>query len=97
MKSKKPRWTLCNPSRILLPLNPSAWPTWDESLTIEEMIEIAIQVNGKARDRITVAHDAAEETVRETALASDRVRQHLAGRTPSKVIYIPGRLINIVG
>jgi leucyl-tRNA synthetase len=73
------------------------WPEWDESMTIDAMVEIAIQVNGKARDRINVASDASEEAVRAQALDSERVQSHLAGRPPKKVIYVPGRLINIVG
>jgi leucyl-tRNA synthetase len=73
------------------------WPVWDEALTIDALVEIALQVNGKARDRITVVSDASEESVRTAALASPRVQQHLNGREPQKVIYVPGRLINIVG
>lgn len=73
------------------------WPDFDEALTVDAQVEIAIQVNGKPRDRITVANDATEEQVTELALASDRVQTHLQGRTPKKVIYVPNRLINIVG
>jgi leucyl-tRNA synthetase len=75
----------------------SDWPVWDEALTVEATVEIAIQVNGKPRDRISVASDATEDVVRELALASERVQAHLNGRSPKKVIYVPGRLINIVG
>jgi leucyl-tRNA synthetase len=73
------------------------WPEWDESMTVDAMVEIAIQVNGKARDRINVASDASEESVRAQALDSERVQSHLAGRPPKKIIFVPGRLINIVG
>jgi leucyl-tRNA synthetase len=73
------------------------WPDFDESLTIDAVVEIAVQVNGKARDRIEVPNDASEELVRERALASERVQHHLGGRAPKKVIFVPGRLINIVG
>jgi leucyl-tRNA synthetase len=75
----------------------SEWPAWDEALTVDATVEIAIQVNGKPRDRISVPNDATEDAVRELALASDRVQAHLDGRSPKKVIYVPGRLINIVG
>jgi leucyl-tRNA synthetase len=75
----------------------AAWPEFEEAMTVDATVEIAIQVNGKARDRIEVSSDAGEETVRERALASERVQAHLEGRIPKKVIYVPGRLINIVG
>jgi leucyl-tRNA synthetase len=75
----------------------SPWPDWDEAMTVDATVEIAIQVNGKARDRINVPSDATEEAVRVLALASERVQVHLDGRAPKKVIYVPGRLINIVG
>ena len=78
-------------------IHTAEWPTWDEALTVDAMVEIAIQVNGKPRDRISVSNDAAEDAVRDLALASERVQAHLDGRTPKKVIYVPGRLINIVG
>jgi len=78
-------------------IHTAEWPSWDEALTIDAMVEIAIQVNGKPRDRISVPNDATEDAVRELAMASERVRAHLDGRSPKKVIYVPGRLINIVG
>ncbi|MBI3910415.1 MAG: leucine--tRNA ligase [Armatimonadetes bacterium] len=74
-----------------------AWPTWDEALAAPAEIEIAVQVNGKVRDRITVAVDAPEAEVTAAALASERVQAQLQGRPPRKVIYVPGRLVNIVG
>jgi leucyl-tRNA synthetase len=73
------------------------WPEWDEAMTIDATVEIAIQVNGKARDRISVPSDATETLVRSMALESERVQNHLQGREPKKVIYVPGRLLNIVG
>jgi leucyl-tRNA synthetase len=78
-------------------IHTAEWPAWDEALIVEATVEIAIQVNGKPRDRISVSNDANEDAVREQALASERVQAHLDGRTPKKVIYVPGRLINIVG
>jgi leucyl-tRNA synthetase len=53
-----------------------------------------VQVNGKVRGRVEVAADAAEETVREAALAS--VGAHLGGREPRKVIVVPGRMVSVV-
>jgi len=55
-----------------------------------------VQVNGKLRGRITVAVDAAEEAVKAGALADDRVMAYLEGKAPRKIIYVPGKLLNIV-
>jgi leucyl-tRNA synthetase len=73
------------------------WPVADSSLLVEDTISLAVQVNGKRRDQITVARDASEQVVREAALACEGVRRHLAGREPAKVIVVPGRLVNVVG
>jgi leucyl-tRNA synthetase len=73
------------------------WPAWDEALTIDDQIEIVIQVNGKPRDRITVPNGIEEAEVRQLAMSSEKVSTNLAGREPRKVIYVPGRLVNIVG
>ena len=72
------------------------WPISDEALTHEETAEIVVQVNGKVRDRLQLAVDAPEATAMAAAEASARVREHTAGKTPVKVIYVPGRLLNIV-
>ncbi len=74
-----------------------AWPTWDEELAKEPEIVIPVQVNGKVRDRLTVAPGTDEATLRAQALASPRVQEHLNGREPQKVIVVPDRLVNIVG
>jgi leucyl-tRNA synthetase len=57
---------------------------------------LGVQVNGKLRDRITVAADANEEDVKAAALSSEVIMKFLAGKAPSQVIYIKGRLISIV-
>jgi leucyl-tRNA synthetase len=73
------------------------WPEADRSLLIAETLTLAVQVNGKRRDEITVAADADEETIRRAALDSEPVQRHLGGRPPKKVIIVPGRLVNVVG
>ena len=55
-----------------------------------------VQVNGKVRDRIQVPADVTEERAKELALASERVRAHTDGRQLLHVIYVPGRLVNVV-
>jgi leucyl-tRNA synthetase len=74
-----------------------SWPTWDEAIAAAEMFELVIQVNGKVRDRLEVPVDITEEEAREKALALASVQRHLGGREPKKVIYVPGRLVNVVG
>jgi len=71
------------------------WPQVDpEALKVAE-VEIAVQVNGKVRSRITVAADASEEEVRQAALADERVRRYLEGKTVAHVKVVPGRLVSI--
>jgi leucyl-tRNA synthetase len=74
-----------------------SWPEADPALLVQEMLSLVVQVNGKRRDEIEVRADADEQTIRETALASENVRRHLGDREPRKVIVVPGRLVNIVG
>ncbi len=73
-----------------------AWPAWDESLVIEEEVEIPVQVGGKVVARITVATGADEESVRAAALAHPKVAERLAGKAVAKTIYVPGRMLNLV-
>ncbi len=72
------------------------WPQVDEEAIRVEEMEIAVQVNGKVRSHITMPVDASEEAVKAMALAAPNVQKFLAGREPRKVIYVPGRLVNIV-
>lgn len=73
-----------------------SWPVWDEKLAAEETVEIVIQVNGKIKDRMVIPVGAEEGWVKETALARTTVAEFLNGRPVRKVIYVPGRLVNIV-
>ncbi|HEU5367964.1 MAG TPA: class I tRNA ligase family protein, partial [Ktedonobacterales bacterium] len=73
------------------------WPSYDEALTRDEIVTVVVQINGKLRDKLEVAADASEDEVRALALASERVQKLLAGKAPRKVIYVPGKLINLVG
>ncbi|HPC95426.1 MAG TPA: leucine--tRNA ligase [Sedimentisphaerales bacterium] len=72
------------------------WPKHDEDLVRQSEIELAVQVNGKIRDRIVVPAEAAEPAIQARALSCDRVVEALAGRAPKKVIVIKSRLVNIV-
>ena len=72
------------------------WPEWDEDLAADETITLVVQVNGRLRDRIEVPADVSEEDARSVALKSDRIRQFTEGKTVRRVIYVPGRLVNVV-
>jgi leucyl-tRNA synthetase len=73
------------------------WPEVDEEAAAEDEITLVVQMNGKLRDRIQVPVDISEVDAKAQALASEAVQKALNGREPKKVIYVPGRLINIVG
>jgi leucyl-tRNA synthetase len=74
------------------------WPGFDPALTIDEVVTVVVQVNGKVRDRLEVASDIAEADVRALAVASPKVRAALGGREPRKFIYVADRhLANLVG
>jgi leucyl-tRNA synthetase len=72
------------------------WPSYDESLCIDETITIVVQINGKKRDELQVPKDTGREELETLALASERVKKFSEGREPKKVIVVPGRLVNIV-
>ena len=72
------------------------FPTWDDELAAEEEITLVVQVNGKVRDRIPVPAGIAEADARELALGSQRVQSHIDGKTLKNVVYVPGRLVNVV-
>ena len=72
------------------------WPTVDSAALKQDSIEIVVQVNGKLRGRVAVPVTAAENKVREIALADAAVARHVAGKAVKKVIVVPGKLVNIV-
>jgi len=72
------------------------WPEYDEALTVDDEIEIVVQVNGKIVERMMVASDIEEEAMREAALRTDKVKAATEGKTVRKVIVVKGKLVNIV-
>jgi len=72
------------------------WPQYDREAIAEEEITVVVQVNGKLRDRLLVPVSAAEEQVKEIALASPNVRRHIDGKEVKKTIFVPQKLVNIV-
>jgi leucyl-tRNA synthetase len=74
----------------------AAWPEVDPALLVEDEVTIAIQVNGKLRDTLTMAKGLPREEIEAAALASDKVVRILEGKAPRKVIVVPDRLVNLV-
>ncbi|MFC1766851.1 class I tRNA ligase family protein, partial [Planctomycetota bacterium] len=72
------------------------WPVFNEALTQEKELELAVQIKGKIKDRIVVPADASEETIQQKALASEKVAAALAGCEVKRIIVIKSRLVNII-
>ncbi len=86
-------WSLTGHAQSIHTTN---WPTYDEAMTHEESFTLVIQVNGKVRERIEIASTASEHEVRVLALGNTRVASFIGESTVQKIIYIPGKLVNIV-
>jgi leucyl-tRNA synthetase len=72
------------------------WPPFDPALLVDDQVTLAVQVNGKLRDTLTVARGLGREEAEALALGSDKVQRQLDGASPRKVIVVPDRLVNIV-
>jgi leucyl-tRNA synthetase len=73
-----------------------AWPSYDESKLVESTVSIAVSVNGKKRDVISIAADASKDEMEKLALASDNVQKFIEGKDIVKVIVVPGKMVNFV-
>ena len=73
-----------------------AWPQWDPDLAADEVVTLVVQVNGRVRDKIEVSADVSEDEAKALALASGRVKAHVEGKDVARLVYVPGRLVNIV-
>ena len=74
----------------------SSWPEYDEAKTVDNVIAIGVQVNGKVRGNVEIPVDADKETAFAAARANDKVAKFLEGMTVVKEVYVPGRIINFV-
>jgi leucyl-tRNA synthetase len=72
------------------------WPVFDASLAADERIELVVQVNGKTRGKLSVARDIARDDAVSAALGEPSISKFLSG-DPKKIIFVPGRLLNLVG
>ena len=77
-------------------IHQQAWPEVNERLAIDESITLVLQVNGKVRGRLSMPINLTEEQAREVALNNEAVQRNLAGKEPKRLIYVPGRLVNVV-
>ncbi|HEY4692308.1 MAG TPA: leucine--tRNA ligase [Bellilinea sp.] len=77
-------------------IHQQSWPLVDEEAAHEDQITLVVQINGKVRDRIQLPAGITEEDARAHTLASPAVQKHLEGKTLRQIIYVPGKLINIV-
>ena len=73
-----------------------SWPEWDTALVTSDEFTLVVQVNGKVRDRLTVPASVTEDDARKLAVKQEKVQLYIKGRGMVKVIYVPGKLINIV-
>ncbi|CAH2791855.1 MAG: Leucyl-tRNA synthetase (EC [uncultured Caballeronia sp.] len=74
----------------------AAWPKVDEAALEQTEIELVLQVNGKVRGSLTIAKDASREDIEKAAVAHEMFEKFSEGRTPKKVVVVPGRLVNVV-
>jgi len=74
----------------------SAWPMADPALLVHDEVEIAVQVNGKVRDKLRVAATITDDELLTLALASERVQAYVDGKELRKTVVVPGRLVSLV-
>ena len=74
----------------------SEWPKYDETLITDPTVTFIVQVNGRVRDKVTLPSDILENDAKDIALKSPKIASHISGKSLSRVIFVPGKLINLV-
>jgi leucyl-tRNA synthetase len=74
----------------------AGWPVLEEALAVEEILEIAVQVNGKVRGRVMLPRSASQDDVIAAALADERVQASIRGKAIRRKYVVPGRLVSLV-
>ncbi len=74
----------------------SEWPKWNQAYLVADTIKIVIQVNGRLRAELEVTHDADEATIKQLALDHENTKKFTLRQAPKRIVYVPGRLVNIV-
>jgi len=77
-------------------IHTASWPAYDPAALVADLMTIIVQINGRVRDRIELPSNTPEEEVRRRALATEKIRHVLADKEVRKIVYVPGRLVNIV-
>jgi leucyl-tRNA synthetase len=72
------------------------WPTFDPALTVDDVIEMPVQVNGKVRGHVTLSRTATQDDAVKAALAVESVKPFTEGKTIKKVVFVAGRILNLV-
>ena len=85
-------WTLGHKSSI----SNEDWPKYAPELIKEETFELVVQINGRLRDKVEVAHNISEEEVKKIVLGREKVQSWIKGKRVKKTIFVKGRLINLV-
>ena len=86
-------WETCGYGEMI---SRQQWPKWDESKTVEDLIEMPVQINGRVRDVVKMPRDASWEAAKAAAVESGIIGRFLAGKSIVKEIYVPGKIFNIV-
>lgn len=74
----------------------ASWPTYDEAKTVDDEVEIVLQINGKIRDKLVIPAGLDKDATQEAAMQSDKVQAAVEGKQIVKIIVVPGKLVNIV-
>ena len=77
-------------------LSDTKWPTYDEAKTVDNEVEVVVQINGKIRDKMMISADLDPKGMEEVALSNDKIKALVDGKQVVKVIAVPKKLINIV-
>ena len=86
-------WWQLHPSESILD---KPWPAIDEKLLVDDKVKIAIQINGKLRSEMEIEKDTEEETIKSLAILDKKVKKYLDNNEIKKIIYVPGKILNIV-
>ncbi len=93
-------WQLWNELGLVAPfgdLLDAPWPVVDAAALVTDELELVLQVNGKLRGSIKIKREASKEEIEQVAVGHESVLKHLEGRSPKRVIVVPGKLVNVVG
>ena len=77
-------------------LNQTSWPSYDEKKLVKDEFEMPVQINGKVRGKVIMPIDANKDDALEAAKNDGNIKNHIADKEIRKIIYVPGKILNIV-